>query len=268
MKFGICAPYRDVAALQEKSFDYLEENVQRFLVPEQSQEHFEQLWQEARTIGKPIEACNSMLPANLPIVETTSQHIDTVRLDRYIHTMLERAEQVGVRVIVFGSGDARRLPPNYNFNAGLQQIGTYLAQWSEEARQHGVQIALEPLRYEETNVLNTITEGGALVTKHISSGATLLIDTYHMTCNGEVATDIAAWVPLISHVHVAEKQERAAPGRYNEDLRPYFRPLHEGGYDQRISIECRWHDFAHEANAAIERIKQQWWNVVGTDDAL
>ena len=41
MKFGICASYKEVAALQARPFDYLEENVQRFLVPEQTQEHFE-----------------------------------------------------------------------------------------------------------------------------------------------------------------------------------------------------------------------------------
>ncbi len=261
MKFGVCASYREVALLQEKAFDYLEENVQRFLVPEQSQEHFEQLWQEARAIGMPIEACNSMLPANLPIIATPRQQVDTVRLERYIKTMLQRAEQVGVRVIVFGSGDVRRCPPNYDYNSALQQIGEHLATWGEWAQQHGVQLALEPLRYKETNILNTITEGGTLVTKHIASCATLLIDTYHMACNGEAATDIVSWVPLISHVHVAEKQERAAPGRYGEDLRPYFRALHAGGYDQRISIECVWQDFAHEANTAIERIKQQWTDV-------
>jgi len=262
MKFGICASYREVAPLREKTFDYLEENVQRFLVPEQSQEHFEQSWHEARAIGMPIEACNSMLPANLPIIATPTQQVDTTRLERYIKTMLQRAEQVGVRVIVFGSGDARRCPPNYDYNAALQQIGKHLATWSAWAQQHGVQIALEPLRYEETNILNTITEGGVLVTKHIASGATLLIDTYHMACNGEAPTDIVTWVPLISHVHVAEKQERAAPGRFSEDLRPYFRALHEGGYDQRISIECVWQDFAHEAKTAIESVKQQWADVV------
>jgi hypothetical protein len=31
MRFGICAPYREVAAWETYPFDYLEENVQRFL---------------------------------------------------------------------------------------------------------------------------------------------------------------------------------------------------------------------------------------------
>ncbi len=263
MKFGVCASYLDIATLPEKSFDYFEENVQRFLVPEKPQSHFEALWHDVRLLSlPPIEACNSMLPADMSLIATPTQAVNTVRLERYIKTMLQRAEQVGIRVIVFGSGQARMCPPGYDQDEAVKQLGAYLAIWSEWARQHGVHIALEPLRYEETNTLNTITEGGALVTKHSNSGATLLIDTYHMACNGEKPTDILSWTSLISHVHVAEKQDRAAPGHYAEDLRPYFSALHEGDYDQRISIECNWQNFSDEVGPAIASVKQQWNEVV------
>ena len=263
MKFGVCAGYREVATLHERPFDYLEENVQRFLAPEQPQAYFEDILHEVRALALPIEACNSMLPANLPLIATPQQQVDTVRLERYIKTMLQRAEQGGVRVIVFGSGQARACPPGYDHDDAIEQLGAYLATWSEWGRQHGVSIALEPLRYEETNILNTITEGGALVTQHIHSGATLLIDTYHMACNGEKPTDIVPLTSLISHVHVAEKQDRAAPGHYGEDMRPYFSALHTGDYDSRISIECRWQDFANEVEPAIETVKRQWTDTVG-----
>ena len=258
MKFGVCASYQEVATLQERPFDYLEENVQRFLVPEQSQAQFERLAHEVRALALPIEACNGMLPADMSLIATPQKQVNTVRVERYIKTMLQRAEQVGVRVIVFGSGQARACPPGYDSSNAVQQLGVHLATWNEWGRKHGVSIALEPLRYEETNIINTVTEGGALVTKHILSGATLLIDTYHMGCNGEKPTDILPWTALISHVHVAEKPGRAAPGHYGEDLRPYFAALHEGCYDQRISIECRWHDFANEVGPAIQAVKQQW----------
>jgi len=263
MKFGICASYREVATLEERAFDYIEENVQRFLMPEQPQERFEETWHDACSQALPIEACNSMLPADMSLIATPVQRVDTVRLERYVKTMLRRAEQVGIRVIVFGSGQARAYPPGYDSNDAVEQLGMHLATLSEWAREHGVHIALEPLRYEETNMLNTVTEGGALVTKHIVSGASLLIDTYHMACNGEAATDILPWTPLIFHVHVAEKRDRASPGRYGEDLRPYFSALHKGDYDQRISIECRWQDFSKEVGPAIETVKQQWTDVAG-----
>ena len=53
MRFGVCASYREVAALKSCPFDYLEENVQRFLIPERSQKDFEAFWQEARQLPLP-----------------------------------------------------------------------------------------------------------------------------------------------------------------------------------------------------------------------
>ncbi len=196
-------------ALGTCPFDYLEENVQRFLIPERPQEDFEAAWLEARKLPMPIEAANSFLPANIPMVATSSQSVDTQRLERYVKTALERAEQVGIRVIVFGSGAARACPPGYSRADAIQQIGEHLSRWSDWAQNHGVMIVL--LRPS-----------------------------------------------LLSHVHVAEKQERAAPGRCGEDFRPSFSALHQAGYDRRISIECNWQNFATEVGPAIETLKEQW----------
>jgi sugar phosphate isomerase/epimerase len=258
MKFGICASFRDILALDHIAFDYLEENVQRFLVPEQPAADFEALLTEARALPIPIETANVLIPANLPLVATPTQQVDTARLERYIKTVLQRAEQVGIRVIVFGSGGARACPPGYDHQDAVQQIGQHLATWSEWADHHGVQFVLEPLRYEETNILNTVAESGALVVSLAPSGARLLVDTYHMACNREDPATITPYLPLIAHVHVAEQQDRAAPGQHGEDLRPYFAVLQRGGYDQRISIECNWHDFPAQVNQAIGVLKEQW----------
>src|SRR2546421_5862537 len=222
MRFGICAPYREVAALKTYPFDYLEENVQRFLIPEPPQEEFEEFWQEARQLPVPIEAANSLLPADLTVVATPTRPVDTKRLERYMKTALHRAEQVGIRVIVFGSGGARACPPGYNRDEAVQQIGAHLSQWGEWAEKHNVQIVLEPLRYEETNTLNTVTEAGRLVASIDRPGVRLLADIYHMACNNESPEDILPWSSLFSHAPVAARQERAAPARPVEDSRPYL----------------------------------------------
>ena len=258
MRFGICAPYHEVAALETYPFDYLEENVQRFLLPERPQEEFEECWHEARQLPVPIEVANSLLPADLTVVATPSRLVDTKRLGRYMKTALQRAEQVGIRIIVFGSGGARACPPGYNRADAEQQIGAHLSQWSDWAQNQGVQIVLEPLRYEETNTLNTVTEAGRLVASIDRPGARLLADIYHMACNNESPEDILPWSSLLSHVHIAEKQERAAPGRHGEDFRPYFAALHQAGYDRRISIECNWQDLATEVSQGIETLREQW----------
>jgi len=258
MRFGICAPYHEVATLETYPFDYLEENVQRFLLPDRPQQDFEEAWQEARQLPVPIEAANSMLPADLPVVATPTQSVDTQRLERYMKTALQRAEQVGIHIIVFGSGGARACPPGYSRADAVQQIGAHLSQWGDWGHNHGVMIVLEPLRYEETNTLNTVAEAGALIASIDKPGAKLLADIYHMACNNEPPEDILLRAPLLSHVHVAEKQERAAPGRYGEDFRPYFSALRQAGYDRRISIECNWQSLAAEVGPAIETLKEQW----------
>lgn len=61
MRFGICASMREVAALKTIPFDYLEESVQRFLVPEAPREVFLEYLQFARTLPFPIETANVFL---------------------------------------------------------------------------------------------------------------------------------------------------------------------------------------------------------------
>ncbi|GAC1358104.1 MAG: hypothetical protein PVS3B1_38780 [Ktedonobacteraceae bacterium] len=258
MKFGICTSFREIQALDDIPFDYLEESVHRFLIPEKPREDFADRLRDARNIPIPIETANSFLPADLPLVATPQHPIDRVRIERYVRTALERAEQVGIRVIVFGSGGARKSPPGYDPAAATEQILNHLATWSKWARDHGVTIALEPLQFAETNTLNTVAESATALSGIAASGARLLADTYHMACNGEDPTTLVPWGSLLAHVHVAEQQERAAPGTHGEDLRPYFSALHRAGYDQRISIECRWRNFVAQVAPAIAVLKEQW----------
>ena len=258
MRFGICAPFQEIANLTAYPFDYLEENVQRLLAPEKPRAHFKELWQAARTLPVPIEAANSLLPSAIHLIATPARPVDAVRLERYIKTALQRAEQVGIRILVFGSGGARACPAGYDITDAIQQIGEHLATWSTWAQDYGVQIVLEPLRYEETNTINTVAEGGVLVSQHRASGARLLADVYHMLCNAETPEMLLPWTELLSHVHVAEKQGRTAPGYHGEDLRPYFSILQRGGYDRRISIECNWYDLLSEVELALRVLREQW----------
>src|SRR5947209_18570775 len=113
MRFGICAATEAVAALPALPFDYLEEDVQRFLVPESSEEVFEENLRRARELPIPVEAANNLLPPDMVLVETSHQQVDARRLERYIRTVLRRAEAAGIRIIVFGSGRARTCPPGH-----------------------------------------------------------------------------------------------------------------------------------------------------------
>lgn len=258
MKFGICTSVTQAATLKNIPFDYLEEGVRSFLVPEQPQETFAVLLQAARKLPVPIEAANVFLPGDLPLIATPTRPIDTARIEHYVKTALQRAEQVGIRVIVFGSAGARNCPEGYDKEDAVRQTAQHLATWSEWARNHGVEIALEPLGYAEANTINTVVEGGAVVQSIMDSGARLLADTYHMVCNKEEPASMQPYVPLLAHVHVAELEGRAAPGQSDFDFRPYFSVLKRGGYDRRISIECHWGQMSSEVDRAMATLHEQW----------
>lgn len=259
MRSGLCASFQQIASLSTPTIDYLEESVVSFLMPESSQADFEAHLAEARRLAPvPIETANLFLPADLALVATPERPVDTRRLEQYVRTALRRAEQAGIRLIVFGSGKARVCPEGYAHNQAVQQIADHLARWGPWASQHGVQIALEPLRYEETNMLNTVAESGALVAQIATPGVSLLVDTYHMASNREDPLSILSVAPFIAHVHVAELEGRRAPGTHQEDLRPYFRALRQAGYDGRISLECNWQQVSTELAPAIATLHEQW----------
>src|SRR3954447_3105378 len=64
MRFGVCASFQEVATLETMPFDFLEENVQQFLIPERPQADFEALLREARRLPVPIETAYAFLPGD------------------------------------------------------------------------------------------------------------------------------------------------------------------------------------------------------------
>jgi sugar phosphate isomerase/epimerase len=258
MKFGICASFREVALLNTRPFDFLEENIQRFLVPEQPQAVFDDLLREARRLSLSPEVANTFFPSDLFLIDTATRRRDAPRLERYVKTTLQRAEQAGIQVLVFGSGLARACPEGYDPQAALRQLGDALATWCDWARGYGVTIALEPLRYEETNMLNTVEECGTFLSGLSGRGAQLIVDLYHMACNREAPESMLPWTSLLSHVHVAQQAGRAAPTADGEDFRSAFAVLKRAGYDRRISIECHWRDLACEVDSALSVLREQW----------
>lgn len=260
MKFGICTSIQAVAALplSTVSFDFIEANIQQLLVPEQPQEDFEELLREARALPVPVETGYSFLPGDFRLVRTASSHMDQARLERYVRTVLRRSEQVGIRVICLGSAGARSCPEGHDHADALRQVEEYLATWNCWAREHGIQITLQPMDYAVTNVVNTLEEGAALISRIRDTGARLQADTFHMTKNHDGPEELRPVVPLLGHFHVAEFEGRSAPGVHGEDFRPYFSILRQGRYDQRIAIECNWHDFAAEVGTAIAVLREQW----------
>lgn len=204
----------------------------------------------------PVFACNSFIPASLPIVGPT---VDQDRLRDWVVRALERVDGIGVQRVVFGSGGARSVPLGFSREVARQQIRDFLRMCDREAQLTDVVFVIEPLRSAETNVINTVTDAAQWVEDLGLSRVRLLADTYHMHAEGEALCVLSKVAPLLSHVHVANKEQRRFPGFLPsdaDDMRTVIRLLETAGYSQGVSVECGFDDFARETRLAIACLRQ------------
>ncbi|MCF8379019.1 MAG: sugar phosphate isomerase/epimerase [Bacteroidales bacterium] len=253
-EIGVCTSVSNADMLAKYGYAYIEEGVSRFLMPTKSEEVFNEVLQQALNAPIPIKVCNSFIPKNMKSVGTEAVHPEILE---YMEIAFLRAQKAGVKYIVFGSGGSRAIPDGFSHDEALRQFIDLCSQMAPIAARYDVVVVLEPLNSKECNFINTVTEGGKIVEEVNHPNFRLLADFYHMLMNGEEPESIEKYGHLIQHTHLAEKDERAAPGSHNEDFTAYFKALKNVGYKGKISIECKWESLETQAPTAIKAIRNQ-----------
>jgi sugar phosphate isomerase/epimerase len=246
LEFGICASPAEAAGLPAGSFDFLEVNVQNFLVPEKGEADFTPNLEAGRATAKPIRAACCFLPGDLKCV---GPEIDEARLLSYAETAFSRAARVGLGIIVFGSGGARTAPEGYPIAKATEDFVDVLRKIGPIAERHGIMVAVEPLNKGECNLITTLAEGADAVERANHPSVMLLADYFHMLKDGEPASEVVRFGHLIRHAHLSELERRACPGTSGDDFSPFFEALEEIGYKGRVSLECIWKDMPGEIEA-------------------
>lgn len=251
---GICTSMDNNETVSNYGYSYIEEGVQRFLVPQKSEDEFNRIMEQAKDSKLPVTGCNLFIPASL---KSVGPEADKPGILQYAETALRRAEIAGVKIIVYGSGGSRMIPEGFSREKAREQFVELCTEMAPLAAKYGVIVVLEPLNKTECNFINLVSEGGEIVKEVNHPNFRLLADIYHMKMEDENPESILMYGDLIKHVHIAEEKERAAPGTYKEDFRPYFETLKKISYRGCMSVECRWKDFETEALTAIESIREQ-----------
>lgn len=137
-----------------------------------------------------------------------------------------------------------------SFEQALDWLVTNLKECAETAAVHNVHLALEPISRGETNLINTIDQGLALLARVGADDSTLglLPDTYHMNLE---ETDILASLhkaaPHIFHFHVADSNRRY-PGAGDLDFKTILTCLRDDlGYQGWVSAETLPYPTAEKA---------------------
>lgn len=247
IRFGVCEGIDSAAELKEIGFDYMEGSVAGFLMPDASDEEWNVFLAKVKAAAFPVEACNCFIPGKFRLTGPAADHAPALE---YAVRACRRADVMGVKTIVLGSGGARNVPEGFDIAKGRAQFIDFARELGKRIADCAVTIALEPLNRGESNILNSVADGITYVDEIDSPKIRLLADFYHMALENESAESIVKAGNRLVHCHVAEKARRMAPGIDGDDFTAQFAALKKIGFSGRVSCECAWPSEAAEISAA------------------
>jgi len=254
VKLGICVAPEKAGMLSPGAVDFIEVNVQGFLVPLEDEAAFASKLEAAAGCPFPVYAANGFLPGTL---KSTGPDFDPDRIEAYADRAFGRAARVGMKVIVFGSGGSRQVPEGFSPEKAREQFVGLLHRLGPVAAGHGVTVVLEPLGRGECNFIHTVVEGAQIVREVNHPHIRLLADFFHMMRNEEDPASLDGVVSLLAHVHAAEKAKRTAPGVDGDDFRAFLDPLRRGQYPGALALECGFTDLVQETTTAMRVLREQ-----------
>src|ERR1700730_14230222 len=152
-RIGYCCPLKDIDAVKAAGFDYME--VRTSEVAALSNADYENAAAKFKQVGLPVLAANLFIPANIKV---TGPNIDKDRQMEYVRLALDRVSRLGVRLVVFGSGGARQVPEGFSKQEAFEQMVDFGKRISPEAGSRNIPIATEPLRQQESNIINNTAD--------------------------------------------------------------------------------------------------------------
>lgn len=251
---GVCRGLGDAQAALDAGANYMEVNVQEYLVPEEDEETFLKKAEEMKASPLPVYAANCFFPGEIKII---GPNADTPRAVAYAKVALKRAGSLGLKILVLGSGRSRELPDGFSREEADRQMVELLSAVAPTARENGVTIVIEPLNTGETFYINTVREGAEICRKVNHPNICVLADFFHMYKVGEGPDAIIDAADKLRHCHIAEGEHRTPPGVEGDDFTPYFEALKSIGYKGAISLECDWGEYSEVVKPAVEYTRSE-----------
>ena len=244
MKFGVCCDYEKLPLVIAAGYDYIELNMTRLIkMDDVEYAKLVNIFDES-----PIKAetYNCFFPGEIRLVGDT---FDLGAIRAFAAKGFERAARIGGRVAVLGSGGQRRIPEGYDRETAVRQFTEVMRVVGDEAAKVGMTVALEPLNFWETNLVNRVSEGYELVKSVSHPNVKMLVDFYHLAMVGDTADDVIALGSDLVHCHIARPdRDRRVPASESdlEACKAWAEALKEIGYDGRISVEASMPDFEND----------------------
>jgi sugar phosphate isomerase/epimerase len=249
---GYCTGLKNLEAAKAAGFDYVELSTTEIAALPDAE--FDAAAARIKSLGIATPAANLFLPATLKVTGPDTKPDEQMA---HVKKAFARLQTLGTQIVVFGSGGARRVPDGFSKDEAFRQLVDFGRRAAREAQTRGITIAIEPLRKQETNIINTAAEGLALVEAIDHPNFQLMIDFYHLASEQEDPAIVLRAKDRLRHLHVANPQGRVFPARWEEfDYAPFFANLRAIGYDKRISVEGNTTDLAAQGPPAIALLRR------------
>lgn len=262
-----------IEKIAEYGYDYVELPLAQICEAEKAV--LSQIRRRLDDSGIPCEVCNNFFPQQIRL---TGPDTDPHAIRDYYKKAIDTAAELGAAIIVFGSGDSKRVPAGFSHEEAFRQLVEVTSDIGEYARQYPVLIVIEPVRRPDTNIINTFADGVELAKAVGHSNVKVLADIYHMACEEESPEVLKTYgksflrhvhfsrplIPVVNGVpspesirHLFERELnrrgcwRTYPADISEwDYSPFIRAIRSIGYDDRISLEAPVTDFDRQAKEA------------------
>ena len=254
-EIGIAQDFQNDSLLYASGYRYLVESIAKCFSPKNvSDQQFRDNLQAFEKLNLAIYAVNIFIPGDLKLV---GPEVNEEAILSHAKGVFERCKTAGVKMVIWGSGGARRVPEGFDEGKAKDQFVSIARKVSVLAKQYKIVVALENLNRTETNFITTVDEAYKIVQKVNHPNLRLCVDIYHMLMEGEPPSVIEQTKPYLIHCDIAEKENRAPPGVKGDDFREYLKVLRTIGYTGKIILECRWENLAMQAKPARENLQKQ-----------
>jgi D-psicose/D-tagatose/L-ribulose 3-epimerase len=247
VRIGYCGGISDIDAVRAAGFDYIE--LRTAEIANLPDADYDRLVERMKASGFPVPTTYQFILGKMKI---TGPDVNKDEENAYFQKALDRVSKLGAHTVVVGSGTARQYPEGFSKEDAFRQLIDFFKRLGPEARKRQIVIAIEPLRHEESNIINSMGEGLQLIEAVSDPNVQLNLDFYHLEMVKEDPAIILKAASHIAHVHMANPINRVFPLRWDEyNYAPFFENLRKIGYGKEISIEGATKDFPNEAPKAV-----------------
>lgn len=236
MRLGICAKSDKFEYIKNLGFDYIEHTLTS--ISRMSDGEIEELRTELERCQLSIDAVNLFCKSDMKL--SFGVDLDAVRA--YAESALAKAARLGTKILVIGSGDARRIPDSCSIEEAEKNFKAVLNTVADVAVANGISIAVEPLNHKECNFINTLADAAKICEELDRDNVGCVLDLYHFYMSGEDMSDIEKYGKHIIHVHIARMNEdRGTPTLADADwVTDAVLALERIGYRGRMSLESSY----------------------------